>query len=194
MRKFRAPSKVVLLGDSGVGKSSALRSMKQLHETGTIFYDISCISSTVGIDFVSLHKNNICLNVWDTAGAERFDSITKCFMREAHICILAFDSEKSLYNCKTWYQKINTISGDCKILLIQTKSDAPNHILQTKITDMCNEVCAKRLVQVSSVTGEGISTLLSELFQIAIDQEKCNGNLIQTHQEKSTISCKICCI
>lgn len=193
MKRFRIPSKVVLLGESGVGKSSTIQTLKNYHETGMAMYDISFISSTVGIDFVSLQKNQISINVWDTAGSERFDSISKCFMRGANICILAFDSETTLHKCQLWYEKLTKVTDNCVVLLLRTKIDQDRPILQKNIDNIVNIVNAQKVVSVSCLTGVGISELLSEIFQLVIEQEQLETGVVKI-QDKSKLGCKICCV
>ena len=76
---FLIQFRVILIGDSGVGKSSLLRCF-----TDGSFFEVS--DPTVGVDFFArvlkvADGTPIKLQLWDTAGHERFRSITKSYYR-----------------------------------------------------------------------------------------------------------------
>jgi Ras-related protein Rab-1A len=113
----------LLIGDSGVGKSSLL-----LKFTDRVFTDHYI--STIGVDFkiqtLQLDDKIIKLQLWDTAGQERFRTITTSYYRGAHGIIIVFDitDKESFANIKTWITEIDRFASDnvCKIL-IGNKSD-----------------------------------------------------------------------
>ncbi|XP_044010087.1 ras-related protein Rab-8B-like [Aphidius gifuensis] len=132
MSKFNIPLyKLLLIGDSGVGKTCILSSFSQ---NG---YQESNLS-TIGIDFkvrvIEIDEKKIKLQVWDTAGQERFKSITTAYYRGAHGIILVYDvtDEKSFENIKEWMRLIKThASEDVEKILLGTKCDLEN---QRKVT------------------------------------------------------------
>ncbi|CAH2042150.1 unnamed protein product, partial [Iphiclides podalirius] len=81
--------KVVIVGDGGVGKSS----MIQRYCRGTFTRDYK---KTIGVDFlerqIEIDGEEVRLMLWDTAGQEEFDAITKAYYRGAHACVLAFST------------------------------------------------------------------------------------------------------
>ena len=93
--------KVVIIGDSGVGKTSVL----QRYMSGKFSAQHR---ATVGADFLSkditLGAKNYNLQVWDTAGQERFQSIGSAFYRGSDCCVVVFDitQAKSFDNLETW--------------------------------------------------------------------------------------------
>ena len=93
--KFCVPTKVIVMGDSGVGKTCMLQCLKEFQQNGKKVLT-KPVASTIGVNFVRLMKGDVALNVWDTAGAERFRSISKCYARGANLCLLAFDTLNSL--------------------------------------------------------------------------------------------------
>ncbi|KAH9509644.1 Ras- protein Rab-8B [Bulinus truncatus] len=103
--------KILLIGDSTVGKTSILMRFSE-----DIF---NCtFTSTIGIDFkirtIELDGERIKLQIWDTAGQERFRTITTSYYRGAKNCVtlqgimLVYDisSEQSFKNIRTWMQYI----------------------------------------------------------------------------------------
>ncbi|RZC20135.1 Ras-related protein RABD2a isoform B [Glycine soja] len=115
--------KLLLIGDSGVGKSCLLLR----------FADDSYIESyisTIGVDFkirtVEQDGKTIKLQIWDTAGQERFRTITSSYYRGAHGIIIVYDvtDEDSFNNVKQWLSEIDRYASDnVNKLLVGNKSD-----------------------------------------------------------------------
>lgn len=99
--------KVIIIGDSGIGKSCVL---KRLMEDD--FKDDHDV--TVGVEFgsylIKVEEKILKLQVWDTAGQESFRSITKIFYRGAHVVILAYSvvSGMSFENLTDWLREVRT--------------------------------------------------------------------------------------
>jgi len=96
--------KIIILGDSGVGKSCLLGQYvnKKFNES---------YKSTVGADFLTrevvIGGQHVVLQLWDTAGQERYRSIASTFFRGAHCCILVFDltAAESLNSLDGWLKE-----------------------------------------------------------------------------------------
>ncbi|CAM6089138.1 unnamed protein product [Calypogeia fissa] len=118
--------KLLLIGDSGVGKSSLLLR----------FADDSYLEtyiSTIGVDFkirtVELDGKTVKLQIWDTAGQERFRTITSSYYRGAHGIIVVYDvtDQESFNNVKQWLNEIDRYaSEDVNKLIVGNKSDRAN--------------------------------------------------------------------
>merc|ERR1712000_433385 len=93
--------KVVLLGDSGVGKTSLMD--RYVNKNYTSQY-----KATIGADFltkeVEVGNTVVTLQIWDTAGQERFQSLGNSFYRGADCCILTFDLtiHKTFEHLENW--------------------------------------------------------------------------------------------
>ncbi|KAM8986307.1 ras-related protein Rab-13 [Guaruba guarouba] len=115
--------KLLLIGDSGVGKSCLIIRLAEGSFSGTYI-------STIGIDFkirmVDIDGKRIKLQVWDTAGQERFKTITTAYFRGAVGIILVYDitDEKSFENIQNWMKSIKeNASAGVERLLIGNKCD-----------------------------------------------------------------------
>ena len=98
--------KVILIGDSGVGKTAIIRrfSDNEFRESHI---------TTIGVDFrskdVDIDGTPIRLQIWDTAGQERFRSIASSYYRGAHaiIIVYAIDDKASFQNVRMWLADID---------------------------------------------------------------------------------------
>jgi Ras-related protein Rab-1A len=126
--------KLLLIGDSGVGKSSLLLR----------FADDSYLEtyiSTIGVDFkirtVELDGKTVKLQIWDTAGQERFRTITSSYYRGAHGIIVVYDvtDQESFNNVKQWLNEIDRYaSEDVNKLIVGNKSDRANEKVVDSLT------------------------------------------------------------
>ncbi|KAL6998708.1 Ras-related protein RABD2a [Sarracenia purpurea var. burkii] len=115
--------KLLLIGDSGVGKSCLLLR----------FADDSYLDSyisTIGVDFkirtVEQDGKTIKLQIWDTAGQERFRTITSSYYRGAHGIIIVYDitDPESFNNVKQWLSEIDRYATEnVNKLLVGNKCD-----------------------------------------------------------------------
>uniref|UniRef100_A0A672V163 Ras-related protein Rab-1 n=1 Tax=Strigops habroptila TaxID=2489341 RepID=A0A672V163_STRHB len=100
--------KLLLIGDSGVGKTCLIIRLAEDSFSSTYI-------STIGIDFkirmVDIDGKKIKLQVWDTAGQERFKTITTAYFRGAVGIILVYDitDEKSFENIQNWMKSIKEV-------------------------------------------------------------------------------------
>lgn len=110
--------KLLLIGDSGVGKSCCLLRFSEDSFTPSFI-------TTIGIDFkirtIELDGKRVKLQIWDTAGQERFRTITTAYYRGAMGILLVYDvtDQRSFENIRTWFSNVeqHATEGVNKILI-----------------------------------------------------------------------------
>ncbi len=128
MENIKKNVKVLLLGDSGVGKTTITNSFI----TNNYIEDMG---STIGLDYKSKIFNNINFQIYDTSGQERFKMLVNSYYRQADIIVFIFslDNIKSLENIEnSWIPNTNKHYINDKLpkyILVGNKSD--------KIYDKC---------------------------------------------------------
>ena len=118
--------KIIVVGDSGVGKSC-------LTMKGTKNHFEDCYSPTVGFEFftfnIRINDKNIKLQIWDTCGQEAYRSLITSFYRNASLAILVYsiDNQNSYNNIEAWLNEIKSQSNpDTKTFLVGNKLDLEN--------------------------------------------------------------------
>ncbi|KAL7672569.1 hypothetical protein ACOME3_007454 [Neoechinorhynchus agilis] len=124
--------KVMLIGDSAVGKTCLM-----FRFTDNLYSDT--FISTIGIDFkmktVCIGDRAVRLQIWDTAGQEKFFNITRSYYRNADSIVLIFDVSRaeSFNNVRRWMNNIEeNASGSVHRILVGNKCDLENERVVTK--------------------------------------------------------------
>ena len=159
--------KLVIIGDSGVGKSCIL--LRFADDTFTENY-----YSTIGVDFrfkcVDIGERKCKLQIWDTAGQERFKTVTSAYYRGADGIIIVFDQtdKESFNNIQHWIEDISRYSTDepAKII-IANKDDMAEEKKIVKNEDI-NELEKKtglEVIKTSAKTGDNVEYAFKKLAQ-----------------------------
>ena len=118
--------KVVLLGESGVGKTSIINQFTTKKFNPLCATSVSAQFITKTMDFPEFEKS-IKFDIWDTVGQEKYRSITKIFYRDAKVIIYVYDITKEYsFNAlkNYWYKEtINTTEGQPLLALVANKND-----------------------------------------------------------------------
>jgi small GTP-binding protein len=141
--------KIIVLGDSGSGKTSIITRYL------TNIFDKTLCGGTIGVDYHSKNSNNMKVQIWDTAGQERFRSITNVYYRGTNAAIIVFDTNNEDVNngsIELWIDEILKYVEDSIIMLIGNKCDLTSKhkvdvpLLKSKYSQMIGyiETSAKR--------------------------------------------------
>ncbi len=178
-RSYDMIMKLLLVGDSGVGKSCLLlRFVEDKFNPSFI--------TTIGIDFkirtIEVSGKRIKLQVWDTAGQERFRTITTAYYRGAMGIILVYDvtDERTFENIRTWFSTVNQhANDDAQLMLVGNKSDETDN---RAITRQQGEALAKELnipfIEASAKSNENVDEIffqLATLIQDKVSQDQLNN-------------------
>ncbi|GAQ90434.1 Rab family GTPase [Klebsormidium nitens] len=163
--------KLLLIGDSGVGKSSLL-----LRFTADTFDDLS---PTIGVDFklkmLTLGGKRIKLTIWDTAGQERFRTLTSSYYRGAQGIILAYDvTRRETFTdlSDIWLKEVELYSTnpDCIKMLVGNKVDRES---ERQVTKEEGKAFARQhgclFLEASAKTRRGVQDCFQELVQKILD-------------------------
>ncbi|RNF04627.1 ras-related rab-4 [Trypanosoma conorhini] len=121
--KYQQLIKLILVGDSGTGKSSLLH---RFVEDDFSEHQAQTIGVEFGSKIVQLAGRKVKLQIWDTAGQERYKSVTRSYYRGAVGCLIVYDiTQRSTYeSVPQWLNDVRQLAGkDVVVMLIGNKSD-----------------------------------------------------------------------
>ena len=183
--------KLVILGDSGVGKTSLVK-----YEINNSF--INSNNSTIVFEHsfknFNISEKIVRLQIWDTCGQEIYHSSIKNFYKSALCIIVVFSLESldSFYNVNEWVKEIKeNNSEDSIIVLIGNKSDLskPRIIPKELIEDYRKKNEIENYYETSAKTGENVheifKNLVKQLF-IKFAMPIINNNNENKNEEKET--------
>ncbi|KAM3955084.1 ras-related protein Rab-24 [Aphomia sociella] len=166
----RCDFKVVLLGSEHVGKTSLV-----IRFVNCSFNSNTPYQNTIGAAFCAkkMYSNGRDLNVgiWDTAGSERYEAMTKTYYRGAHAAVICYDPSciHSWARLRHWMQELRVVEEDCKVYLCGTKKDLlDSGIVTREVSEETVATYSQGLnghFLTSSKTGENVE----ELFQKVVD-------------------------
>ena len=124
--------KIILLGESGTGKSNLINICCNLEFNPNT---PSNISSTILEKTITLGKIQYFIKLWDTAGQEKFRSLNNLFIKDSKICVFVYDisSRVTFEQLDFWVKKVDEILGNNPILaVVANKSDLKEEVKKKK--------------------------------------------------------------
>jgi small GTP-binding protein len=202
--------KVVILGDSGVGKTSLV---KYEIQNSFITNNDSTIIFEHSFKNFSIMGKNVRLQIWDTCGKEIYRSSVQNFYRSALCIFVVFSLESldSFNKVNQWIEEIKENNSEEYILvLVGNKSDLtpPRKVEKDVIEEYCKNNGIENYFEVSSKNGENVhelfKTVVKQLFlkfalPIINDNREIQNNdrelpFNQKFFEQNTLGCyKSCC-
>ncbi|KAJ3449312.1 ras-related protein rab11 [Anaeramoeba flamelloides] len=183
--------KIVLIGDSGVGKSNLLTRFTRNE------FNLES-KSTIGVEFatksVQLDGLTVKAQIWDTAGQEKYRAITSAYYRGAVGALLVYDTTKyeSFVNVEEWLEELRSnIDNDILILLVGNKIDlVESRTVQTKEAKKFAEEHDLLFIETSAKDSTnvelGFLTLLEEIQKILNKKQKNEENQEDEKIEQTT--------
>ncbi|GLE06102.1 hypothetical protein PINS_up015313 [Pythium insidiosum] len=182
--------KLLLLGDSGVGKTSLMRVF-----SGDEFSE--SMLATAGVDFklrnIAIGDEEIALQIWDTAGQERFHRITATYYKGANGIVLVYDvsDKKSYDNVGYWMNNIRQYASPNMpaMLLVGNKIDLPNRVVGTEEGVATAKQYDVRFIETSAKTSENtngaLETIARDAFFMSLNPNVTQKTLME--KEKSLL-------
>ncbi|KAL4609640.1 ras-related protein Rab-36 [Arapaima gigas] len=172
-RNLGMMSKVVVVGDLYVGKTCLInRFCKDIFDRD--------YKATIGVDFeiekFELSGVPFTLQIWDTAGQEKFKCIASAYYRGAQVIVTVFDLAdiKTLENTRQWLEDAmkENEPGSCMVFLVGTKRDLLSSEecskTETDAIEIANEMKAE-FWSVSAKTGENVQDLFFRVAALAFE-------------------------
>ena len=180
--------KLLLLGDSSVGKTSIL--LKYISNK----FDDSSIS-TVGVDYmdkiIDYNKFKIKLQIWDTSGEEKFRTITKNFYRNADGLLVVFDLTKkeSYDHIRSWINEAKENNDKLKTLLIGNKLDLKDErIVAIDVAKQFAEKNNLKYIETSAKDGTNINESFQAIIDLLFDGKSSEEILHEFTKQDSSLS------
>ncbi|OQR72359.1 RAS small GTpases RIC1/ypt1-like [Tropilaelaps mercedesae] len=163
--------KVLLLGDSNVGKTSLLRRYTDESESS------ADVRPTIGMDFrvrtVCIGNHKVTLHIWDTAGQERFKSITSSYFRGADGALLVYDASNraSFTGLGGWLKELNRRATEpvVKVLVANKVDLSPLKVLNGEGITLAN-AHNMSFTCTSAVTGRNVTSAFYVLAQRLVEE------------------------
>jgi len=195
---MKVDSKVVLLGSENIGKTCLVHRILKGTYRGEY-------ENTIGAAFCAKRFNiegkTVTLGIWDTAGAEKFESISEQYTRNSNAAIICYDvtDKPTFEKAKQWIVTMKRDQPKCKIYLTGTKIDLPNHIITDSVASEYAYIEDCYHTRTSSKTNTNVSELF---YKIARDhltsrqpppKQQDNINLTrETLNNPGVIDCSKC--
>ena len=187
----KEPIKIILLGESGVGKTCII--LRYLNNQFNQNAE-STIGTTFGVKELNRNNTIYTLNIWDTTGQEIYRSVTKLFAQGSKIVILVYsiESKNSFESLDYWYKSINEICDENIILAIVAnktdlfdQTDDQNAFISEEIGQKYAEEKKAIFKSVSAkIDKKGIDTLFDQVLDAYIEK---NGTTTDSNKEKNSI-------
>lgn len=186
--------KVIILGDSGVGKTSLMQ--KFVNQKFSQQY-----KATIGADFltkeITIDGKPVTLQIWDTAGQERFQLLGVAFYRGADCCVLCYDvtNEKSLNNLTLWKDEflvqLNVSNpADFPFIIIGNKIDVDDSKKIVSLPKKLQTITQNQLgglnypvFETSAKDGINVEPAFEVIAKMALQQEELNEANQEVGQE-----------
>jgi small GTP-binding protein len=174
--------KILILGDSSVGKTSLLLQ----YADG---YFPTVYVATIGVEYkikpININGTNLNLQIWDTAGQERFRSITQNFMKGADGIIYVYDitNKQSFDNLRTWIRQSEETTEGFKKIIVGNKSDleAERIVQKESLKKFCDDRHLTGL-EASAKSGTNVKEIFENLTKMIVG-DRTQDELIKTYTE-----------
>ena len=156
---------ILTVGESQVGKTSLI-----LRFIDRVFYYDT--KATIGIDYkvknLNLLNTNVLIKIWDSAGQERFKTVTKQYYKNAEGIMIIYDvtSEDSFSLIEEWFKSIiENKRKDSQVILIANKTDSVNRVISQEQGESLAKKYEVKYYETSALSGENVDKAFTELAE-----------------------------
>ncbi|XP_015769261.1 PREDICTED: ras-related protein Rab-35-like [Acropora digitifera] len=180
--------KLLIIGDSGVGKSSLLLRFADNTFSGNYI-------TTIGVDFkirkINVDGEMVKLQIWDTAGQERFRTITSTYYRGTHGVIVVYDvtSADTFVNVKRWLHEIDQNCDDVLRILVGNKDDDPERkVVERDDAKKFAEQMGIQVFETSAKDNKNVEEVFNTITQMVLRQKK--DQIAKANEQSGVIKVK----
>ena len=164
-------TKLVLLGDSSVGKTALIR--RHTTDTFSNTEAPTVVAATTNLKFTrERDSQTLSVAVWDTAGQENFRSLAPIYYQDAQLALIVFSVEESetFNSIGSWIQQVKDSQSDIIILLCGNKNDLENREVSFNTAVARAQELQVPYIETSAKNGEGVKEAFEKLFEEYIDK------------------------
>jgi small GTP-binding protein len=160
--------KVVLVGDSGTGKTS----IANAYTKSTAGVKPTITATALRACRAKVGNKEVCFDLWDTAGQENYQCLVPVYARGAVLAILVFDrsSKITFTNLSYWVSFLKTNVAIDNLLVVGNKCDLPAEVSTQDAIEWCQETGAD-YIEVSAKTGAKIDVLFQQVAKKVAEAE-----------------------
>jgi len=162
--RANSPTRVVTIGDESVGKTSLTA---RLVNNRFNQYEPSTVGANYQEYSVFVKDSSISIQIWDTAGQEKFKSLSPIYYRNASAAVVVFSltSRRTFEKLNDWINSFMEVAGNGAIVYIAAnKSDLTSEFEVTiEETREWAKSCGYKYFVTSAKTGEGVCDMFTEL-------------------------------
>lgn len=183
--------KIVVIGDTGAGKSSVL-----LRFAENAFQD--SYMATVAVDFrhrtVTVNGESCKLQIWDTAGQERYRTITSAYYRGADAIVMVYDvtNQDSIRHINDWMLEVDRYAAPdtCKLLMGNKCDLDPQRVVPTATAQSFAKELGIPMIETSAKEGVNVDKAFIQLTEALLARKNPDGNKtsksVKLNKERST--------
>lgn len=184
--------KVVLLGMHDVGKTCLVE--RYLH--GKFKFNVTAtVGAAFGAKKVTINGHTLTLGIWDTAGAERYESMSRIYYRAAKAAIVCYDlTQKQSFNkVRFWVEELVQNEKNCAIYIVGTKLDrveeegVNREIDAFDVKSYAEQIGAKTF-ETSAKTGAFVDELFHTIAIDYLSRNDSSSNSSSTNPDKGTVT------
>ena len=196
---YQSEVKIVFLGDSTVGKTSIISSFSH----GEFIADQT---PTIGVCFslqkIEIGGEIIKMKIWDTAGQEKFRSLTPFYYRDSDLVIFVFaiDSKDSFEGIKVWYENVKKDTTKLpKLMVVGNKIDlSDKRKVPIEECECFADTIGATYMECSAKSGQGIEDIFTEAGNILLNErekiklcKESETNTVINSEKKESPCCSI---